>query len=110
MVSTEGVINNKQSLISKLGITTAIVGGMLGAGILFGVLPSAFLGVGQVRGEKEVYSFKYQNQSARIMQQDIKFAPDRYYLKLPNGIMAGGEIIDDNGQHISLNQWGYSIK
>jgi hypothetical protein len=77
--------------------------------ILLGVVGGLLFSMGSigrlygVRSQEDIYSFEYRGKPAAIVQQDVRWGPDRNFIRFEEGqVMNDGKIITDEGKEISI--------
>lgn len=69
-----------------------------------------------VRGQRDMYTFSFGGQPSALVEENVRFGPDRYYVRLGDGnIINKGTIRTDDGKEVSvdsqqINSTRYSIK
>lgn len=92
----------------KLKIALGARLGLVGA-ILLPIVGS--FGIYGTRGQEDIHSFEYSGRPAAIVREDVRWGPDKYFIRLREGeTILTGKIVTDDGEEISINPWEYSIK
>ena len=87
-------------------VTGVFVAGALGAAFSVG---SALRLYGS-RGTEVVHTFPYDGDAAHVYREDCRFAPDRYWVELPDlTILSRGELELGNYRTLRFDSWGYEI-
>ena len=71
---------------------------------------SGAFGVREVRND---YSFTYRGKSAVVVVKDVRWGPDKTFIRLGNGeTIKSGTLISDDGKEITIKgeDGGYSVK
>ncbi|MDD5191536.1 MAG: hypothetical protein PHH54_02705 [Candidatus Nanoarchaeia archaeon] len=68
------------------------------------------LSIGRVfgsRGDEKIYSFKYKSEPAKLMRENIRLGPDKYFILIGDKDKVAGELTTDDGKRISIQDRFY---